>query len=52
MCGCVVAAGAFGGMGSEDNWETFTYVASELKRYNLAYLHVMDGLGEATKYSS
>lgn len=37
--------GAFGGMGSEDNWETFSYVASELKRYNLAYLHVMDGLG-------
>ena len=37
--------GVFGGMGSADNYETFTYVASQLSRYGLAYLHVMDGLG-------
>ncbi len=36
--------GAFGGMGSEDNVETFTYLASALSHYNIGYLHVMDGL--------
>lgn len=37
--------GAFNGMGSPDNRETFTYVAEELEKLNLGYLHVMDGLG-------
>jgi len=37
--------GAFGDMGSEDNFEMFTYVAKEMNQYGLAYLHVMDGLG-------
>jgi len=36
--------GAFNGMGSEDNHETFTYVLGELNSYNLAYVHIMDGL--------
>lgn len=37
--------GGFGGMGSEDNVEMFSYVAKEMNKYNLAYMHVMDGLG-------
>jgi len=37
--------GAFGGMGSEDNYESFPAVAKMLNKYGLAYLHVMDGLG-------
>jgi len=37
--------GVFGGMGSADNFEMFTYVAAQLNTYGLAYLHVMDGLG-------
>lgn len=37
--------GAFGDMGSEDNFEMFTFVAKEMNQYGLAYLHVMDGLG-------
>ena len=37
--------GAFGGMGSEDNFEMFTYVVQEMNKYGLAYIHVMDGLG-------
>lgn len=36
--------GVYGGMGSEDNIETFEYVARQLKPHGLAYLHVMDGL--------
>jgi N-ethylmaleimide reductase len=38
--------GAFGGMGSADNYETFIYVAQQLNQHyhDLAYLHVMDGL--------
>jgi N-ethylmaleimide reductase len=31
-------------MGSPDFRETFLYVASQLNRYDLAYLHVVDGL--------
>ena len=31
-------------MGSPDYREQFTYVASQLDRFGLAYLHVMDGL--------
>lgn len=37
--------GAFNGMGSSDYREQFTYVATQLAQYDLAYLHVMDGLG-------
>lgn len=36
--------GAFNDMGSPDYRETFTYVGEQLNKYNLAYLHVMDGL--------
>lgn len=35
--------GVFGDMGSPDFREQFTYVAKQLDRYRLAYLHVMDG---------
>ena len=37
--------GAFNDMGSPDYREQFTYVASQLDKYGLAYLHVMDGTG-------
>ncbi len=36
--------GAFNDMGSPDYREQFTYTASQLDAYGLAYLHVMDGL--------
>lgn len=36
--------GVFNDMGSPDYRETFLYVAKKLDRYNLAYLHVVDGL--------
>ncbi len=36
--------GIFNDMGSPDFRETFLYVAKELDAFNLAYLHVMDGL--------
>jgi len=36
--------GNFNDMGSPDFRETFLYVAKQLNRYELAYLHVMDGL--------
>lgn len=34
--------GAFGSMGSADNVEMFTYVATQLAKYKLGYLHLMD----------
>lgn len=37
--------GVFGGMGSEDNYEMFNFVAKAMSKYGLAYLHVMDGKG-------
>lgn len=37
--------GAFNDMGSPDYREAFTYIIQQLNRYNLGYLHVMDGLG-------
>jgi len=37
--------GAFGGMGSSDNFDFFTYVAAQAEGRGLAYLHLMDGLG-------
>lgn len=36
--------GVFNDMGSPDYREQFTYVAGELDKFGLAYLHVMDGL--------
>ncbi len=36
--------GAFNDMGSPDYREQFSFVAKELDRFGLAYLHVMDGL--------
>ena len=36
--------GAFNGMGSPDNVETFTHVIRQLDAMGLMYLHVMDGL--------
>jgi N-ethylmaleimide reductase len=36
--------GAFNDMGSPDYREQFTYAAQQLDTFNLAYLHVMDGL--------
>jgi N-ethylmaleimide reductase len=36
--------GAFNDMGSPDYREQFTYTASQLDPYGLAYLHIMDGL--------
>lgn len=37
--------GSFGGMGSEDNDKMFPFIAKTAEKYNLAYLHLMDGLG-------
>mmetsp|Transcript_18946 Transcript_18946/g.45749 ORF Transcript_18946/g.45749 Transcript_18946/m.45749 type:complete len:402 (+) Transcript_18946:318-1523(+) len=37
--------GVFGDMGSPDNDVMFPYVAKEMNKYGLSYLHVMDGLG-------
>ena len=36
--------GNFNDMGSQDFRETFLYVAEQINRYGLAYLHVVDGL--------
>ncbi len=36
--------GVFNDMGSHDFRETFLYVAEELNKLNLGYLHIMDGL--------
>lgn len=36
--------GSFNGMGSPEYRELFTFVASQLDHFGLAYLHVMDGL--------
>ncbi len=37
--------GGFNDMGSPDYQETFLYAAKQLNKFNLAYLHIMDGLG-------
>jgi 2,4-dienoyl-CoA reductase-like NADH-dependent reductase (Old Yellow Enzyme family) len=36
--------GSYNDMGSPDYWEQFTYVASQLDGFGLAYLHIVDGL--------
>jgi len=35
--------GMFGGMGSEDNREMFTYVFEQVAKEDLAYVHILDG---------
>ena len=45
MAFALARTGAFNDMGSPDYREQFLYVASQLDKYDLAYLHVMDGLG-------
>ena len=37
--------GVYGGMGSSDNYETFTYLAETLNPLGLAYYHLLDGKG-------
>ena len=37
--------GAYNGMGSADNTETFTFVLQQLDKLRLSYAHLMDGLG-------
>ncbi len=37
--------GVFNDMGSPDYRESFLYYAQQLNSYNLAYLHILDGLG-------
>jgi len=37
--------GVFGGMGSKDNFEMFTFVAKRMNTRGLAYMHLMDGKG-------
>ncbi len=37
--------GVYNSMGSPEYREQFTYVAQQLEKYGLAYLHVMDGTG-------
>jgi N-ethylmaleimide reductase len=37
--------GVYGNMGSIDNKDMFQYVAKEMNKLGVAYLHVMDGLG-------
>lgn len=36
--------GVFNDMGSDDFRETYLYVAEQLDKFNLGYLHIMDGL--------
>jgi N-ethylmaleimide reductase len=36
--------GVFNDMGSDDFRETYLYVAEQLNKFNLGYLHIMDGL--------
>ncbi|TYZ67039.1 hypothetical protein PybrP1_008593 [[Pythium] brassicae (nom. inval.)] len=37
--------GSFGGMGSPDNAEQFTYTMEQLSKHGLAYLAILDGFG-------
>ena len=37
--------GSFSSMGSADNFEAYTYYVSRLNKYNLGFVHIMDGLG-------
>jgi len=37
--------GVYGDMGSPDNDKMFPFIAKEMNKYGLAYVHVMDGLG-------
>ncbi|OWY97365.1 12-oxophytodienoate reductase, partial [Phytophthora megakarya] len=44
--------GGFGGMGSEDNFEMFTYTMEQLSKHNLGYLAVLDGDSDLLNFSS
>ncbi|OWY93113.1 12-oxophytodienoate reductase, partial [Phytophthora megakarya] len=44
--------GAFGGMGSEDNFDMFTYVVNQLRQYDLGYLAILDGDSDILQISS
>ncbi|KAG6615083.1 12-oxophytodienoate reductase [Phytophthora cinnamomi] len=44
--------GAFGGMGSEDNFEMFTYTMEQLSKHSLGYLAILDGDSDILHYSS
>ena len=37
--------GVFGSMGSPDNFEAYTEILTRLNKLDLAYVHIMDGLG-------
>jgi N-ethylmaleimide reductase len=37
--------GGFGGMGSEDNFEMYTYLLEKLSTHGLGYLAILDGFG-------
>ncbi|KAK1943296.1 12-oxophytodienoate reductase 1 [Phytophthora citrophthora] len=43
--------GAFGGMGSEDNVEMFTYTIEQLRKYDLGYLAILDGDSDILRFS-
>ncbi|KAK1943298.1 putative 12-oxophytodienoate reductase 3 [Phytophthora citrophthora] len=44
--------GGFGGMGSEDNFEMFTYTMEQLSKHKLGYLAVLDGDSSFLKFSN
>ncbi|EGZ10722.1 hypothetical protein PHYSODRAFT_520792 [Phytophthora sojae] len=44
--------GGFGGMGSEDNYEMFTYTMEQLGKHKLGYLAVLDGDCAHLRYSN
>jgi len=41
----ITSNGSYGGMGSVDNYASFTYYAAQLSQYGLAWLTIMDGPG-------
>ncbi|KAE8974053.1 hypothetical protein PR003_g27053 [Phytophthora rubi] len=44
--------GGFGGMGSEDNFEMFTYAMEQLGKHKIGYLAVLDGDCAHLRYSN
>lgn len=43
--------GSFGGMGSKDNVEMFTYTIEQLRKYDLGYLAILDGDSDVLRFS-
>ncbi|KAL3663434.1 hypothetical protein V7S43_011839 [Phytophthora oleae] len=43
--------GGFGGMGSEDNVEMFTYTIEQLRKHDTGYLAILDGDSDVLRYS-